>query len=260
MEITLENGYVYHRVSGSWVLARDRFPDIVTTFGLHEEGDYITVELLNEIRDVINLFDAYLLYGLSWVDCISASDTTGGYDGTATDATLIGARGIAEASFLANVVAIGDGFVPFFHNQAHYAGVFGPRGAYPEYVCTVAKTIARLNIPDSVLGLMPTIDSYIDGAVSPGDLDGFDFFEGNGEAVEGVLTKWDTVTGTGAGATINTDYFGTLNVPFNWGPDPIVPGNPTLPSPPNHAGYTVGAAFAIYNYNVAGGYDQRRSL
>lgn len=253
----LNDEMVYQRVSGAWVLSAGSLPSVTTAYGRAEVGDYVGAWLFNEARDVINCFDTYTQGSVTWRSGSGnnfIADTTGGYDGTASDATLAGAKGVVAAAWGSSTGNTGDNRNPSWNTELQYAGVSGPRNSAPEYFATAARVIGKAEAADSADGYAEEVDFYSYGfAYGLGTTT----FEGDGLCLEGLLKKWDTQTGTGGGGVVQSADFGTLTIGA-WAPDPDVPSNPDFSGTETGAGYIVDA-IAVIKRDITGGWPYTKS-
>jgi hypothetical protein len=237
----LANGLIYQRVAGVWVLTTNVVPDAQVSYGRMQAGDYFGPWILNEIRDVVNLLVAFTVVavrgGISTPYGWSADGTNNGIVNSVTpdSATWAGAQAACQVgpnSFSAESPPSASASGRYVAGIAQYEAGFG-------------RSKAKLVVHEFSDGLTASVDLYTFGIA------GSTGFDNNGDPVAlGALTKFQTLTTTGAGSTIKSAFVGALTVP-NWG---------AAPPPDVEVGYSLridqspNGSEVVFRYDVAGGY------
>ncbi len=224
------DGRTYHRVTGAWVLAPlPTLPDIVTTYRGAERKDLFGPWLLNELRDAINLLEAFF-EPIDFIDEAAAESVTHG----SSSVSWADAKSKAETEFLAqtdtaNAATDLNGSIGNYPN-AVTEGTYSGSSWFAE----IYRRKARATASSWSLGVDCTVDFYTFGGVpyfgAFGALGGPPVFENSGDKIlEGQWSKFSTVNMAAGAADTPSAYLGSLAVP-TWTADPTPGGSGTQTS------------------------------
>jgi hypothetical protein len=226
----------YLRSAGAWVVAPGHLPDVISTFGVHAEGDIITIEMLNEIRDVYNLLTAWGSAPLT-LPWSSGDLDVGGASGDGS--TVAAMKADTEAAYLASITEADAGFTPQALAVIEYDGS-------GSYTGVLIRRRGKITTTGNTWAIYFSVDFYSVGINSASGQP----FENSGDPVlEGLLCKWDTKSGVGDGADIVSEWMGSMTVP-TWPPDPTVAGTVAR-------GYEVDQVGLVFRFDVDGGFQCR---
>jgi hypothetical protein len=233
----LDDGKVYHRVSGAWVLTNLQRPDLITVYGLAEKDDVYGPWILNELRDVINLcevcFDLW-----EYSNPVGRENQFGGGLGSAYSTWAL-----AKAAEEANFNASSSGY---YSTPGYQTAGYNDTSTMPaSYEAGLTRTKADIVVQcfNAIIGCQ--VDVYNVGDNNPYS----GTFNNSGDPVAfGVWTKWDSPLTFAASGADQTVTLGSIAVP-TWVGDPSGAPNMLVTN-----GYTTpDRALRVYRLNVAGG-------
>lgn len=243
-----DNGFVYTRTAGAWVLSPTAFPDIVTNYGFAQAGDLIGVWLYTELRDALNR--------MVWRKARATTFLTGKnkrtlLTGDDVGATWAAAMPVAEAAWTAGPAVVSDPYN--FYDASGYTEGWGTHASMRSSIAQADVSTASSE-PNGV-GRNPHAQfefyTFLDTSnnATTGRLGGSGEFDANG-MTEGyrIWRKFSTTAQTGA--TTRSSAFGN-NAKPNWCPAPTVP----VPDPTQ--GWQAGWLFVVARMDVAGGFTYR---
>lgn len=229
----LADGKVYHRVGGGggvWVLTPHRPPDIQTTVGFHQAGDYIGPWLLNEIRDMLNLLVARVI-GLNFTNLENASATVDRNAAVGSGATLAIAQAASDSTYGPSA----------FDPTGSFPQALSQNSGGPPYSCNSMRIRQKFIAPTDPTLLTPDVELYVYAAFIT-----LTEFDSNGDFLGiDVYYKFDTqiAPGTGGLDSVTSILFGPTT------------GNPTWSTIAGHQrGYVVSKGAAVIRYDSAGGF------
>lgn len=243
----LATGLVYTRAAGAWVLAAEpAAPDVVTTTGYMQAGDYFGDWIFNELHDVLNLLVWQLAPTCDIVNgSISQYDGSTNVSGSQTSWALAQAAAAADFQLRGTTSIIlaytsGSANSPpgavYNAKAASYTGPVRVGFGFPKS-CGV-DVFVKAEKPTTIITTVSQSDTT---------------FDSNGQGLtEGVYGTALTTTAGGSYGTLTT-----INIPYgaaavpNWCAAPPTPGSVA-------AGYYVAGStvmFAVLKYNVMGGLE-----
>jgi hypothetical protein len=243
----IDDGKVYTRTAGAWVVTPGALPDVVTAHGVAQAGDYIGAWLFTELRDALNRI-VWMITGAATTDC---SGTL--YDGSATQSTFAGAKTSADANY-----ASGAGFATTNFYAAAYSTA--EASTVPNYTVEVQAAFTAYN---HVYGVGPAQAGYVDHSQfdfyvvmdSPDGTSGS--FDDNGDGFSyRVWKKYGSVAQGGAASVVGATVGHAKSPEPNWCAAPT-PGGAQLTRGYQSIYLGRGANAVVQRMDVAGAFTYR---